>query len=165
MQHRFQKTLDQTNWLLLLPLVLVTVDESAFLFWDFRICEFSPCSGWSFSIWWREVEVLERTGKNSSSLALSNHFDWQSGREHSLLTGSDINIQGWIDSMQDISLLGTVKLRQDFFPFFVLLCEGVKGVQQVSFLPQHNLLEDKWSWAVRSCFPLGFKFCKQSQNW
>lgn len=164
-RHRFQKILDQTNWLLLLPLVLMTVDES-FLFWDLKICEFSPCSGWSFSIWWCEVEPLERTGKKSSSLALSNHFGWQSGREHSLLTGSDINIQGWIDSMQDISLLGMVKLRHDFFSSFLLLCEGMEGVQtQISFLPQNKLLEDKWSWAARSwwyCFPLGFKFCEQS---
>lgn len=75
-RHRFQKILDQTNWLLLLPLVLMTVDES-FLFWDLKMCEFSPCSGWSFSIWWCEVEPLERTGKKSSSLALSNHFGWQ----------------------------------------------------------------------------------------
>lgn len=47
-RHCFQKILDQTNWLLLLPLVLMTVDES-FLFWDLKICEFSPCSGWSLS--------------------------------------------------------------------------------------------------------------------
>lgn len=82
---------------------------------------------------------------------------------------SDINIRGWIDSVQDMSLLGAVKLRHDCFPSFVLLCEGMKGVQQqVSFLPQNKLLEDKWSSAVRSCwccFPLGFKFCTQSQSW
>lgn len=85
-------------------------------------------------LWWREVEPLGRTGKNSSSLALSNHFGWQSGREHSLLTGSDINTQGWIDSMQDTSLLGTEKLRHDFS----FLCAPLwrrEGCPATSFFP------------------------------
>lgn len=68
-----------------------------------------------------EVESLERTEKNSSCLDVRNHFGWQLVEEHSLLTGSDKNTQDWIDSMQDINLLGIVKLRHDFFPCFGLL--------------------------------------------
>lgn len=83
--HRFQKILDQTNWLLLLPLVLMTVDES-FLFWDLKMCEFSPCSGWSFSIWWswalgKDREEKQQLGSEQSLwLAVwerTQSVDWQ----------------------------------------------------------------------------------------
>lgn len=161
--------LDQTNWLLLLPFALgqwricflVLGFQSVWISPSFRLI-FLYVVMWSGALGKDREEQQQQLG-SEQSLWLPLWERTQAG------DCSDINIQGWIDSVQDMSLLGAVKLRHDCFPSFVLLCEGMKGVQQqVSFLPQNELLEDKWSSAARSCwccFPLGFKFCTQSQSW
>lgn len=129
----FQNTLNLKNCLILVPLVLVTVYECVCLFWILRRTgKFSSCLTWSFLSSDCEAEPLERTEKNSSCLAVRNHLGWRFVKEHSLLTGSDINIQEWIDSMQDISLLGTVK-QTWLLSFFCTV--SVKACPTTSFVP------------------------------
>lgn len=78
---------------------------------------------------------MERTEKNSSCLAVRNHFGGRSVKEHSLLTGSDINIQDRIDSMQDASLLGIVK-QPWLLSFFCIV--SVKARPATSFVPSRR---------------------------
>ena len=91
---------------------------SPLLFWLKKNIWIFPLFSLNFLYLVTEVEPLEGTEKNSSCLTVRNHFGWHFVKGHSLLTGSDINIQDWNDSIQDISLLEIVKLTHEFFLSF-----------------------------------------------
>lgn len=131
---------------------------SALLFWDLRVWIFplfsliflslvtvqlSPWKGHRriAAAWLWEITLPGRFWKNTVC--------W--------LTGSDINIQDWIDSLQDISLLGIANLRHDFFPSFVLPLwrHGERSATSFFLSPRYAKLH--WVARSRYCFALGFQ--------
>lgn len=141
-------------WQLPVPLELVTVNEFGSLYLACKCCPKDENRNMKISLAFLDlslfypaddcvVEPLERTEHSSSWLALGKILSTcQLVKGHSMLTGNDINDQGWIDNMQVPKLMGSRKSIYELLPFTVLPLQGGKGCLALNSFPTPGQLPE-----------------------